>query len=102
MKLRLESRLLLGQSFFAAGGDDCVQDHQFIKFLLALSETILGSDGLGVRISLLFSECWGLGVALHSEYLMQLGIEDCHVRETVFRKIGKAFMNQSGQGDRHL
>ena len=101
MKLRVESGLLLGQSFFAAGGDDCVHDHQLIPFLLALSETVLESDGLGARISLLFLECRCIGVELHSEHFVQLGIEDCHVRETVFRKISKAFMNQSGQCDRH-
>ena len=56
--------------------------------------------GLGL-VYLFLSERRCIGVALYSEHLMQLGIEDCHGRETVLRKISKAFMNQSGQGDRY-
>ena len=42
------------------------------------------------------------GVVLHSEHLVQLGIEDCHVRETGFRLEGEALMNHLAQRQRHI
>ena len=39
---------------------------------------------------------------MHSEHLVQLGIEDCHVRETVVRKIGEASMDQLAHSGWHV
>ena len=39
---------------------------------------------------------------MHSEQLVQLGIEDCHVRKTVFRKIGEASMDQLAHSGWHI
>ena len=41
-------------------------------------------------------------MVLHSEHFVQLGIEGCHVRETFFRKIGEASMDQLAHRGWHI